>query len=162
SHVSTVSGARGLDGFANHGSNRTVTPPGVTSSMQAWPYHVMAVDPLASMCATSTRHRIHGPPGTRITAAVRWHRLGDLRALRLVALLALPVVAAVYGVALLRGRRAAPVAMAGLGVAGLVLVTGALSWGGGGLDSLLLLVELAGLSVVLGGVWAAMVLGHWY
>jgi hypothetical protein len=52
--------------------------------------------------------------------------------------------------------------MAGLAVAGLVLVSGALSWGGGGLASALLVVELAGLSAVLGGVWAAMILGHWY
>jgi hypothetical protein len=83
-------------------------------------------------------------------------------AVRRLALLALPVVAVVYGIALLRGRRAAPIAMAGLAVAGLVLVSGALSWGGGGLASALLVVELAGLSAVLGGVWAAMILGHWY
>jgi hypothetical protein len=81
---------------------------------------------------------------------------------RRVALLALPVIAAVYGVALLRGARAAPIALAGLAAAALALVAGALSWGGGGLASLLLLVELAGLAAVLGVVWAAMILGHWY
>ncbi|HEY4228188.1 MAG TPA: hypothetical protein VGM49_07600 [Candidatus Limnocylindrales bacterium] len=86
----------------------------------------------------------------------------DWDMVRRLALLALPIVAAIYGIALLRGRRAAPLAIAGLGVAALVLVSGALSWGGGGLDSVLLLVELLGLSVVMGGVWAAMVLGHWY
>jgi hypothetical protein len=83
-------------------------------------------------------------------------------AIRRLALLALPIVAVVYGIALLRGRRAAPIAVAGLAVAGLVLVSGALSWGGGGLASALLVVELGGLSAVLGGVWAAMILGHWY
>ena len=41
-------------------------------------------------------------------------------------------------------------------------MAGALSWGGGGLGSALLLVELGVLAAVLGGVWAAMVLGHWY
>lgn len=82
--------------------------------------------------------------------------------LRRLALLALPIIAAIYGVVLLRGRRAAPLAVAGLVAAALVLVTGALSWGGGGLGSVLLLVELTGLSAVLGGVWAAMILGHWY
>jgi hypothetical protein len=81
---------------------------------------------------------------------------------RRLALAALPVLAAGYGIALVRGRRAIPLAIAALAAAGLVLVTGALSWGGGGLGSLLLLVELAGLAAVLGGVWAAMVLGHWY
>ena len=81
---------------------------------------------------------------------------------RRLALAALPVLAVIYGVAVSRGRRATPVAIAGLAAAGLVLVAGALSWGGGGLASLLLAVELAGLSAALGGVWAAMILGHWY
>jgi len=81
---------------------------------------------------------------------------------RRVALLALPIISATYGVALLRGAHAAPIAVAGLAAAVAALIAGALSWGGGGLDSLLLFVELAGLSAVLGGVWAAMILGHWY
>ena len=81
---------------------------------------------------------------------------------RRLALLALPVIAAVYGVVLLRGRRAPAVAIAGLAAAGLALVAGAFSWGGGGVDSVLLAVELAALATVLGGVWASMVLGHWY
>jgi hypothetical protein len=81
---------------------------------------------------------------------------------RRVGLYALPALAAVYGIALSRGRRAVPIAAAGLAAAGLVLVSGALSWGGGGLSSVTLLVELTGLAVALGGVWAAMILGHWY
>ncbi len=81
---------------------------------------------------------------------------------RHLALLALPVIASAFGIALLRGRRAAPIAVAGLATAAVILVAGAFSWGGGGLASLLLLVELVGLATVLGGVWAAMVLGHWY
>lgn len=81
---------------------------------------------------------------------------------RRIALTALPIITAFYGVALLRGRRAAPIAAAGLAAAALALVAGALSWGGGGLGSALLLVELVALAAVLGGVWAAMVLGHWY
>ena len=82
--------------------------------------------------------------------------------IRRVALVGLPLIAAAYGIALFRGRRAAPLAVAGLVAAAAVLVAGALSWGGGGLESLLLFVELGTLSAVLGGVWAAMVLGHWY
>jgi hypothetical protein len=81
---------------------------------------------------------------------------------RRAALLALSVLGAAYGIALLRGRRAAPLAATGLAAAALVLVAGALSWGGGGLGSLLLLIELFGLAAVLGGVWASMILGHWY
>jgi hypothetical protein len=81
---------------------------------------------------------------------------------RRMGLAALPIVAVLYGVLLARGRRATPVAAAGLAAGGLVLVAGALSWGGGGLESALLIVELAALAVGLGGVWASMVLGHWY
>jgi hypothetical protein len=55
-----------------------------------------------------------------------------------------------------------PVAAAGLVAAALALLAGAFSWGGGLLDSGLLVIELATLSIALGGVWASMVLGHWY
>ena len=44
----------------------------------------------------------------------------------------------------------------------LTLVFGALAWGGGSLGTLGLLVELAVLSAAIGGVFAAMILGHWY
>ena len=81
---------------------------------------------------------------------------------RRLALVALTVLAATYGVAVWRGRRAVPIAVAGLAACALVLVAGALSWGGGGLASVLLFVELAAMSAALGGVWAAMILGHWY
>lgn len=83
-------------------------------------------------------------------------------AARRTALLALAGLALAYAVRLFGGHRSVPVAAAGvIAVAG-VLATGALSWGGGGLASLLLFVELGAISAVLGGVWASMVLGHWY
>ncbi len=44
----------------------------------------------------------------------------------------------------------------------LTLVFGALAWGGGSLGALALLVELAFLGAAIGGVFAAMILGHWY
>ena len=44
----------------------------------------------------------------------------------------------------------------------LTLVFGALAWGGGPLGTLGLLVELAVLAAATGGVFAAMILGHWY
>jgi hypothetical protein len=83
-------------------------------------------------------------------------------AARRVALLALAASSLVYAVRLFGGHRSVPVAFGGLIAAGAVLVTGALSWGGGGLASLLLVVELGAMSAVLGGVWASMILGHWY
>jgi hypothetical protein len=81
---------------------------------------------------------------------------------RRLALGALPLIAAAYGVAVWRGRRAAWIAVAGLATGTFALVAGALSWGGGGIASALLFVELAAMSAALGGVWAAMILGHWY
>ncbi|HET9853299.1 MAG TPA: hypothetical protein VFP56_12465 [Candidatus Limnocylindrales bacterium] len=81
---------------------------------------------------------------------------------RRLALAALPVIAVLYGVLLARGQRATPVAAAGLTAAALALVAGAFSWGGGLLESGLLAIELATLSIALGGVWASMILGHWY
>jgi hypothetical protein len=48
-------------------------------------------------------------------------------------------------------------------VSGLMTIGfGALAWGGGSLGTILLLVELAVLSAAIGGVFAAMILGHWY
>jgi len=60
-------------------------------------------------------------------------------------------------------RRSWPVVEVGAAGAGVgVLILGALSWGGGGLGSIALFVQLAVLSIVTGGVLAAMILGHWY
>jgi hypothetical protein len=44
----------------------------------------------------------------------------------------------------------------------LTLIFGALAWGGGSLGSMQLLVQLAVLASAIGGVFAAMILGHWY
>jgi hypothetical protein len=81
---------------------------------------------------------------------------------RRVALVSLALIAAAYGVRLSRGHRTPILAAAGLVAAGLALAAAAVGWGGGGLVSLALLVELALIATVLGGVWATMVLGHWY
>ena len=57
----------------------------------------------------------------------------------------------------------APVVEAGaLGAAAVTLVAGALGWGGGAIGAAALLVELAVLFAATGGVFAAMILGHWY
>lgn len=70
---------------------------------------------------------------------------------------------AIVEVVAIARRRHWPAVEFGAAGAGLaVLVLGALGWGGGGLGTLALLVQLAVLSVVTGGVFAAMVLGHWY
>ena len=64
-------------------------------------------------------------------------------------------------------RRARPAAAPAieslaLGSAALALLTGALAWGGGSIGTLALLLELSLLSAATGGVFAAMILGHWY
>ena len=43
-----------------------------------------------------------------------------------------------------------------------MLVFAALAWGGGPLGAVPLLLQLAVLAVATGGVFAAMILGHWY
>ena len=63
------------------------------------------------------------------------------------------------------GRFGGPGRIVGLGAFGaglLVLAFGALAWGGDPFGAVPLLVQLAVLSAATGGVFAAMILGHWY
>jgi hypothetical protein len=65
-------------------------------------------------------------------------------------------------VVLRSGRRSLVTGSAALVAGGLVLVFGALAWGGGLLSAVPLLLQLLVLSAATGGVFAAMILGHWY
>jgi len=82
---------------------------------------------------------------------------------RRAALLAFCAVAALALVAR-RVRRgvAGPMELIAVTAGVMTLAFGALAWGGGSLGTLGLLVELAVLSAATGGVFAAMILGHWY
>jgi hypothetical protein len=61
------------------------------------------------------------------------------------------------------GRRAASaIQWAGLAAAAATLVFGALAWGDGSIGAVALLVQLTVVSAAIGGVFAAMILGHWY
>ena len=71
-------------------------------------------------------------------------------------------LAAGYVVAIVRRQRAPLLAAAAITAGAAVLGLAAIAWGGGPLGTVLLAVELVGLTAALGGVWAAMVLGHWY
>ena len=73
-------------------------------------------------------------------------------------------VLALAALVIRRGRPAwAPAAeLAALAAGVLALVFGSLAWGGGSVGALALLVELAVLAAATGGVFAAMILGHWY
>ena len=101
-----------------------------------------------------------GLPSSQASLAVPFDGAWD--APRRAALIALVAIAAAYGVRLAGGHRTPVLAVAGLVAGLLALLFGALGWGGGGLASVALLLELVLLAAVLGGVWAAMVLGHWY
>ncbi len=81
---------------------------------------------------------------------------------RRVALATLAVLALVYVVALARNRLAPAVGIAGVlaGVAALALA--AYGWAGGLVRGVPLMVQLVALAAALGGVLAAMILGHWY
>jgi hypothetical protein len=81
---------------------------------------------------------------------------------RRVALGVFCVLAALYVGALVRRRRAPLLAAAGLLAAASTLAFGALGWGGGTLLAVPLLLQLAVLAISTGGVFAAMILGHWY
>ncbi len=81
---------------------------------------------------------------------------------RVVALWLLAALGLGYAIALLGGRRAPWLAVIGSGVGLVALVAGAASWGGGASGTLLLLVQLVVLAAATGGVWASMILGHWY
>lgn len=81
---------------------------------------------------------------------------------RRVALGAFVIIDAAYTVALARGKRAPWLATAGLVAAALVLITAALAWGSGPFGAVPLVLQLGVLTIATGGVFAAMILGHWY
>ena len=81
---------------------------------------------------------------------------------RRLALAIFTVLAGGYTVAVARGRRAPWLAFAGLVAAAAVLITAALAWGGGAFGAVPLLLQLVVLAAATGGVFAAMILGHWY
>ena len=81
---------------------------------------------------------------------------------RRIALAALAVLALAYVVALARNRLAPAVGIGGVlaGVAALGIA--AFGWAGGIMGGVPLTVQLVALAAALGGVLAAMILGHWY
>ncbi len=82
---------------------------------------------------------------------------------RRAALLAFCALAALALVARrIRPAVARPMELLALASGILTIAAGALAWGGGTLGTLGLLLELATLCAATGGVFAAMILGHWY
>jgi hypothetical protein len=81
---------------------------------------------------------------------------------RRVALGAFCLIAVGYVVALARRQRAPLLAAAGLVASAATLTFGALGWGGSVVNAVPLLLQLSVLAAATGGVFAAMILGHWY
>jgi hypothetical protein len=70
--------------------------------------------------------------------------------------------AMVCSFALLRGGRAAPLVIGTAAAGAGALVAGALTWGGEVVGIAALAVQLLTLAAATGGIFAAMILGHWY
>ena len=96
-----------------------------------------------------------GAGGASVIADPTWD------APRRIAILAFCLAAVAEVVGLVR-RRAPRLGIVGLVAGAAVLVFGALGWGGGVASAVPLLVQLAVLTAATGGVFAAMILGHWY
>ncbi len=81
---------------------------------------------------------------------------------RRAALAAFVVLALVAMVVIARGRQAKIPLLAGLGAGVAALVLGAMTWGDGLMGVIPLAIQLLVLAAATGGVFAAMILGHWY
>ena len=99
-------------------------------------------------------------PAPHTDAAIRIDPAFDTP--RRVALAVFCLIAAVEVLALARRRRPIVVGIAGLVAAVATLLFGALAWAGGTLFAVPLLLQLIVLAIATGGVFAAMILGHWY
>jgi hypothetical protein len=81
---------------------------------------------------------------------------------RRLALAAFCLAAFAYAIVLARRGQGSRIGIVGLVAAGATLVAGALGWGGEIATAVPLLVQLMILTAATGGVFAAMILGHWY
>ena len=81
---------------------------------------------------------------------------------RRAALAAFVLIAVLSMILIARGRQARVVLILGFGAGVLTLVLGALTWGGSPMGAVPLAVQLLILAAATGGVFAAMILGHWY
>ena len=81
---------------------------------------------------------------------------------RRAALIAFVILALVTAIVLARGGRAVIPGIAGAAVGLAVLVLGGLTWGGDPAGVAMLTLQFVMLALATGGVFAAMILGHWY
>lgn len=81
---------------------------------------------------------------------------------RRTALVLFTALALVTTIVIARGGRAVIPAVLGLAAGITALLLGALTWGGGPMGAVPLAIQLVVLALATGGVFAAMILGHWY
>jgi hypothetical protein len=81
---------------------------------------------------------------------------------RRLGLIGLALVSLAWAVAVRRGSRAPLLSAMGIAAGLAAIVAGAVGWAGGIAEGIPLLVQFVVLSAATGGVFAAMVLGHWY
>jgi hypothetical protein len=81
---------------------------------------------------------------------------------RRAALVLFVILSLVTMIALARGGRVRLPLLAGLTAGTAALLLGALTWGGGPISVVPLAIQLLVLAAATGGVFAAMILGHWY
>ena len=90
------------------------------------------------------------------------HRGPDVRRAPPSALALFVALSLVTTVVIARGGRGRLPLLAGLAAGAAVLVLGALTWGEGLIGAVPLAIQLLILAAATGGVFAAMILGHWY
>jgi hypothetical protein len=95
-------------------------------------------------------------PGSTVTIDPVWSAPRDG------ALIAFTVLTLIYAIILARRGRAPLLALAGLAAGIATLAFGALGWGGGPLGVAVVLGQELLLAAATGGVFVAMILGHWY
>ena len=104
-------------------------------------------------------------PAAAATSAAARHVVPDpaIDTIRAAGLAILAVSAVIWAIVVRRGRpRPTLPAFAGLAGGAAALAAGAYGWGGGIVNGLPLLVQLGVLCAATGGVFASMILGHWY
>jgi hypothetical protein len=81
---------------------------------------------------------------------------------RRLALAAFTILATLYVVALVRNRTPTLFGLGGLVAGGVAIVLGAVGWSAGLTTAVPLVIQLVVLAAATGGVFASMILGHWY
>jgi hypothetical protein len=84
------------------------------------------------------------------------------RSIRTIALAGVALAGLMTTISIARGERSRVLAIAGLTASAVALGAAAGAWSSSPVAAALLFVQLAVLAAATGGIWAAMILGHWY